>query len=161
MHPERKFIMTNQEIERKFLVTGTGYRAEATDHHHIAQGYLCKDKERTVRIRIRDEHGFITIKSACADLSAEHFAHYEWEREIDVCDARELLARCLPGIIEKTRYVIPAADGLCWEVDEFEGRLSGLVLAEIELPSESHPISRPAWLGDEVTTDPRYYNANL
>lgn len=162
------FNMTNTEIERKFLVVGTSYKTHAIKHYEIVQGYLCKDKERTVRVRIRDTRAFLTIKSSSTMQGGQDgLARYEWEKEIPIEDARQLMKLCLPGIIEKTRYVIPAvaedadAEPLYWEVDEFHGRQEGLVLAEIELQSEEQLFRKADFVGEEVTGDPRYYNANL
>ncbi len=151
--------MNNCEIERKFLVTSDSYRAQATRHYSIQQGYLCKDIERVVRIRIRDERASLTIKAAPKEGSITRF---EWEKEIDLADAKELMQKCLPGAIEKTRYIIPVeGSSLKWEVDEFHGRLEGLVVAEIELENESQAYEKPDFVGEEVTENPRYYNANL
>ncbi len=151
-------VMQNTEIERKFLVTNTSYRTQATDHYEIVQGYLCKDKERTIRVRIRGGRAFLTIKSARCQSGIVRF---EWEKEIDVADARELLDLCLPGIIEKTRYIVPAEDGLKWEIDEFHGRLEGQTLAELELPAADYPYTKAGFAGEEVTGNPKYYNANM
>ena len=154
--------MHNTEIERKFLVSSDAFKAEAKTHYEIEQGYLCKDSDKTVRVRIRDHQAFLTIKSCTL---REGLAKFEWEREIDVADAKELMAICLPGVISKTRYIIPAppcnGEARCWEVDVFHGRLDGRILAEIELGSEDEPFVKPAWLGDEVTGLPQYYNANM
>ena len=154
----------NTEIERKFLVRSEAFKAQATTSYEIEQGYLCKDPNKTIRVRIRDNQAFLTIKSA---ILREGLAKFEWEREIDLADARELLAICLPGVISKTRYIIPAISiqpsdvSRKWEVDVFHGRLDGLVLAEIELGDEHEPYSRPEWLGEEVTGQSQYYNANM
>lgn len=155
--------MQNTEIERKFLVTSDAFLSQATRHYQIEQGYLCKEPSKTIRVRIRDAQAFITIKSG---KMREGIAKFEWEREIDLADARELMNLCLPGAISKTRYIIPAApfegQERCWEVDVFHsGTMSGKALAEIELGSENEPFLRPDWLGDEVTGLPQYYNANM
>lgn len=154
--------MQNTEIERKFLVTSDAFMAEAQTHYAIEQGYLCKDSDKTVRVRIRDSRAFLTIKSSAL---RKGLAKFEWEREIEIEDAKELMAICLPGAISKTRYIIPAppynGEARCWEVDVFHGRLDGRVLAEIELGCEDEPFVKPAWLGDEVTGLPQYYNANM
>ncbi|MCQ2323258.1 MAG: CYTH domain-containing protein [Paludibacteraceae bacterium] len=151
--------MKNLEIERKFLVLDDRYKAFAVRHHEIMQGYLCKDKDRTIRVRIRDNEAFLTIKSA---TNQKGIARFEWERTIDVEDAKQLLQLALPGVIEKTRWIIPAAEpGLEWEVDEFLGRLAGQTLAELELEDETQPFTKPEWLGEEVTGNPQYYNANM
>lgn len=155
--------MQNTEIERKFLVTSDAFLSQATRHYQIEQGYLCKEPSKTIRVRIRDAQAFLTIKSG---KMREGIAKFEWEREIDLADARELMNLCLPGAISKTRYIIPAApfegQERCWEVDIFHsGTMSGKALAEIELGSENEPFLRPDWLGDEVTGLPQYYNANM
>lgn len=154
--------MKNTEIERKFLVNSDAFIAQATEQHEIMQGYLCKEPGKTIRVRIRDERAFLTIKSS---RLREGLAKFEWEREIDLPDAKELMLICLPGAISKTRYIIPAPafEGAprCWEVDVFHGRLAGRVLAEIELGDENEPFLRPDWLGEEVTGQPQYYNANM
>lgn len=144
-----------KEIERKFLVVGTSFVDTATASHTIAQGYLSTDPDRTVRVRVLDDTGFITIKTRNSGA-----VRGEWEYGIPVDDARELLSACLMTL-EKTRYVIPSAEGLRWEVDVFTGRLAGLALAEIELPEEDTPFSKPDFIGEEVTGDPRFYNSNL
>ena len=149
----------NQEIERKFLVVSDAFKEEAVKKQEIAQGYLSKDEARTVRVRIKDDKAFLTIKS---DAKENSIARFEWEREIDPSDAQELLKLCLPGIIVKTRYIIPTDNNRKWEVDVFHsGKLEGKVLAELELESENEPYERPAWLGAEVTGQPEYYNMNM
>lgn len=150
--------MNNTEIERKFLVTSDAFRAQATMQYEIMQGYLCKEPGKTIRVRIRDTRAFLTIKSS---RLREGLAKFEWEREIDLADARELMQLCLPGAISKTRYIIPTSNERKWEVDVFHGRLDGLVLAEIELGDEHEAFERPDWLGEEVTGQPQYYNANM
>jgi len=145
------------EIERKFLVRGD-FKTFASRHYHIAQGYLSRDPERTVRVRIRDNQGFLTIKGKSSESGMSRF---EWEREIPLAEAQALLELCLPVVIEKTRYIIPEKSGLSYEVDEFHGVHTGLCLAEIELHSEDEAFDKPAWLGEEVTGDLRYYNAFL
>jgi len=154
--------MKNTEIERKFLVVDEGFKAQATNSYEIMQGYLCKEQGKTIRVRIRDERAFLTIKSG---RLREGLAKFEWEKEIELADARELMELCLPGAISKTRYIIPSdsfdGEARCWEVDVFHGRLEGRVLAEIELGSEFEPFRRPEWLGAEVTGQPQYYNANM
>ena len=152
----------NTEIERKFLVVSDAFKAAAVSSYEIMQGYLCKDPEKTIRVRIRDAQAFLTIKSSSL---REGLAKFEWEKEIDPEDAKELMRLCLPGVISKTRYIIPAApyegSARCWEVDVFHGRLDGRILAEIELGNENESFERPEWLGDEVTGLPQYYNANM
>ena len=163
----------NTEIERKFLVKSDAFIAQATTSYEIMQGYLCKDPEKTIRVRIRDTRAFLTIKSS---LLRDGIAKFEWEKEIDLSDAKELMKICLPGAISKTRYIIKVkgerlkvkgertkdkGDSLKWEVDVFHGRLEGRVLAEIELSDEDEAFERPDWLGEEVTGQPQYYNANM
>ncbi len=146
-----------QEIERKFLVTGE-FKHEAVDSVHIAQGYLSSAPERTVRIRVKGDRGFLTIKGQ-SDITGT--TRFEWEKEIDVGDARNLLELCERGKIDKIRFIIPAANGRKWEVDEFHGDNEGLVVAELELGSADEKFERPSWLGREVTSEAKYYNAML
>lgn len=145
-----------QEIERKFLVSGD-FKQSAKTALRITQGYLCSDPERTVRVRIKGEKGFITIKGRC---SASGVSRYEWEKEIPVSEVLELLELCKEGVIDKTRYLIEVG-GHVFEVDEFYGDNEGLVLAEVELSSEDEAFEKPEWLGEEVTGDIRYYNSML
>jgi len=147
-----------KEIERKFLVSGDFFKKEATTVQHIVQGYLSTVPERTVRVRIKGDQGYITIKGKCSTSGASRF---EWEKEISVEDAKHLLLLCEPGVIDKSRYLIPEAGGLTFEVDEFYGDNQGLILAELELPEEDTSYISPPWLGKEVTGDKRYYNAML
>lgn len=144
------------EIEHKFLVSGP-YKHLATDISHIVQGYLSDDPERTVRIRIRDDEAFITIKGPS---SSDGLSRLEWEQPIPLDQARQLLALCLPGTIDKHRHIVPY-EGHRWEVDEFHGHLEGLTLAELEVPSADTEFVAPPFLGPEVTGDPRYYNSQL
>lgn len=147
------------EIERKYLVTSDSYKQMAVARYHICQGYISREKTGTVRIRITDDKAYLTIKGKPA---AGHFARYEWEKEIDVQEAKELMQLCQGTIIDKTRWIVPAAeDGLKWEVDEFHGKHEGLTLAEIELTSEEQEVEKPNFVGEDVTSDPRYYNANM
>lgn len=149
----------NQEIERKYLVNGESYKQMAVAHHHICQGYISREKTGTVRVRITDDKAYLTIKGKPA---VGHFARYEWEKEIDVAEAQELMKLCQGTIIDKTRWIVLAKeDGLKWEVDEFHGKHEGLVLAEIELESEEQVVELPMFVGKEVTDDPQYYNANM
>jgi len=145
------------EIERKFLVNSEAYKNESRQKTTIIQGFLNTDPERTVRIRIRGEMGFITVKGKSNDTGTTRF---EWEDNLNIKDARTLLNFCEPGIIEKTRYEVSVGKSL-YEVDEFHGENEGLVIAEIELKSETAPFQKPDWLGAEVTGDIRYYNSNL
>jgi len=145
------------EIERKFLVLSDAFKWVSTSQNQIAQGYLNSDPERTVRIRIKNNQGFLTIKGIS---SASGLSRMEWEQPIDLEDAKVLLALCEKGAIIKTRYEVPVGKHT-YEVDVFEGENEGLVLAEIELGSETEAFSVPDWLGKEVTNDPRYYNSYL
>jgi CYTH domain-containing protein len=144
------------EIERKFLVCGE-FIDQATETTEIVQGYLSSLPDRTVRVRVRGEKGYITVKGL-ADGSG--IARYEWEKEIPVEDARELLKLCEPWPVEKTRYLVPYG-GHIIEVDVFHGANIGLVMAEIELRSADEVFEKPPWLGEEVSGDPRYYNSAL
>lgn len=146
-----------QEIERKFLVKGD-YKPYVIKEAKIIQGFLSLVPERTVRVRITGDKGFLTIKGIG---NASGVSRFEWEKEISEEDARSLLELCEPGIIDKTRFTVPEAGGLKFEVDEFHGDNEGLTVAEIELPAEDHPFEKPEWLGEEVTGDTRYYNAML
>ena len=147
-----------QEIERKFLVEGDAYRALALDSSRISQGYISSGNGRTVRVRIRDQRGYLTIKGPSADGG---LSRYEFETEIPLADARELLDICEPGVIEKTRYLVRAHDGHIFEVDEFYGDNAGLVMAEVELRSADEPYVKPHFIGREVTGDRRFYNSHL
>lgn len=145
----------NRETERKFLVRGDFPRDEGV---RIVQGYLGSAPERTVRVRICGDKGFLTVKGIASESGMSRF---EWEREISIADAESLLAIAEPGVIEKYRWLVPASDGHTFEVDEFHGDNEGLIVAEIELGSEDEAFARPAWLGDEVTGIDRYYNSML
>jgi adenylate cyclase len=145
------------EIERKFLVTGDAWRDDVTQTLSLRQGYLPSDGEHTVRVRLEDDTGVITIKGRRSGAVREHS-----EATIPAEIAEQMLDRfCARPLIEKRRHLIPAADGLKWEIDEFLGENAGLVLAEIELPDETATFERPEWLGADVTDDGRYYNARL
>jgi adenylate cyclase len=145
-----------QEIERKFLVKGD-FKPFAYKSSRVIQGYLCSVPERAVRVRVKGEKGFLTIKGIG---NKEGTSRYEWEREIPVSEAEELLKICEPGVIDKTRYLVKQDDHT-FEVDEFYGENEGLVVAEIELKSETDVFEKPDWLGKEVTGDVRYYNVML
>ena len=150
--------MNNLEIERKFLVTGP-FKDKAYDATRIQQGYIASGRGRTVRVRVRGDKGYLTIKGP-SDRAG--LARFEWEKEITVGDANELMRICEPGIIDKTRYLVKSPDGRhVWEVDEFLGENKGLVVAEIELKSEDQAFEKPDWIGEEVTLDKRYTNSNL
>lgn len=148
--------MAFREIERKFLVAGD-FRGEVSSADRIVQGFLNSAPGRTVRVRLRGGRGWLTVKGPAKDL-----VRFEWEREIPAAEAEQLLALCEPGVIDKTRHLVPSADGRhTWEVDEFHGDNAGLLVAEIELASADEPFERPAWLGAEVTEDHRYCNSSL
>ncbi|MCD7900969.1 MAG: CYTH domain-containing protein [Bacteroides sp.] len=144
------------EIEHKFLVKGN-YKDQAYSHARITQGYLNDDPERTVRIRMYGEKAYITIKGAS---NAAGTARFEWEKEIPVSEANQLISLCLPGVIDKTRYLVKNGDHT-FEIDEFYGDNQGLVLAEVELKEENELFEKPDFIGREVTGDPRYYNSQL
>jgi adenylate cyclase len=146
-----------QEIERKFLVISDAYKSQASKQTRITQGYLSSIPERTVRVRIKGDKGYITIKGIGNESGASRF---EWEKEIPVDEVKELLKICEPGVIDKTRYEIKSGNHT-FEVDEFYGENEGLTVAEIELSSEDDSFQKPNWLGEEVTGDPRYYNSML
>jgi len=143
------------EIEQKYLVRNDSYRGMSTSVREIRQSYLSRVPERTVRVRTVDDKGFITVKGLTRGL-----VRLEYEYEIPVTDARELLTLCEPPVIEKRRYIVDYA-GKKWEVDEFMGHLYPLVVAEIELNSEDEQYEIPPFIGKNVTGDPRYYNSNL
>ncbi len=156
----------NIETEKKFLVKDDEYKAQAVKSYRIRQGYLAHDSGRTVRVRIRDDKGFLTIKGP----SIIPGSRPEWEKEISLQEAEDLFALCKPGSVDKTRWIVPAdsfaslgmtSTPRCFEVDEFHGENDGLVMAEIELGSPDEPFERPSWLGKEVTDDRRYYNGYL
>ena len=143
-------------MERKVWVEGE-CRSEASGKTRIVQGYICSDKGRTVRVRIRGDKGYLTVKGAA---SATGLSRYEFEREVPLEDAEQMLRLCEPGAIDKERYLVPCGQHT-WEVDVFHGPNEGLIVAEIELSAEDEPFERPAWLGKEVSGDRRYYNSML
>jgi adenylate cyclase len=145
-----------QEIERKFLVNGA-FKPFSTKATRITQGYLSSVPERTVRVRIKGDKGYITVKGIGNQSGASRF---EWEKEISVNEAEELLSICEPGVIDKTRYLVPVG-GHTFEVDEFYGENQGLIIAEVELKAEDEGFEKPSWLGLEVTGDPKYFNSML
>lgn len=147
----------NQEIERKFLVKGN-FKDLAIKSYQISQGFLSTVPERTVRVRVKDHQGFMTVKGIG---NASGVTRFEWEKEISVEEATSLLAICEPTIIEKTRYIVPSNNNLFFEIDEFLGGNKGLLIAEIELPEENTLFEKPNWLGAEVTGVPKYYNSAL
>ncbi len=144
-----------KEIERKFLVIDSSYLSMASSSNKITQGYLSYDPDATVRVRIKDSRAYITVKSRNHGASRS-----EWEYEIPLCEAEEIISTCKVKCLEKTRYIVPF-DGHLWEVDKFHGGLAGLVVAEIELSREDELFSRPPFLGKEVTHDSAYYNSSL
>ena len=145
-----------QEIERKFLVT-KAFKAQAYAESRIKQGYISSAAGRTVRVRIRDNKGYLTIKGAS---NTEGTSRYEWEKELSLVEAEELMKLCEPGIIDKTRYLVRSGAHV-FEVDEFYGENAGLVMAEVELASENEAFVKPDFIGEEVTGDVRYYNSQL
>ena len=149
--------MRGLEIERKFLVRNDDYKRQAYASSRISQGYICSGHGRTVRVRIRDSRGYLTIKgpSDTAGLS-----RYEFEKEITLDEAQQLMKLCEPGAIDKTRYLVKSG-AHTFEVDEFYGENAGLVIAEVELQSEDEPFEKPTFVGSEVTGNRRFYNAHL
>ncbi len=145
------------EIERKFLVTSNEYKVAAFKKTLIKQGFLNTDPDRTVRIRIKGDRGFLTVKGKS---NAAGTIRTEWEKEIDLSEALGLFKLCEPGTIEKIRYEVKAGKHVI-EIDEFCNENSGLIVAEIELESENEKFIAPSWLGEEVTGDVRYYNSQL
>jgi adenylate cyclase len=146
-----------QEIERKFLVKSEDFKKVASKETRITQGYLSSVPERTVRVRIKGKSGYITIKGIGNESGA---SRYEWEREIPVAEVEELLKICEPGVIDKTRYEVKSGIHT-FEVDEFYGENSGLIVAEVELKSEDQAFTKPDWIAEEVTGDSKYYNSML
>jgi CYTH domain-containing protein len=146
----------NKEIERKFLVKGD-FKKDVVRQERIVQGYISVDPERTVRVRLQGDNGFLTIKSAANEKG---WSRFEFEQRIAPDDAEALLQLCLPGVIDKVRHWIDVA-GHIWEVDVFHGDNEGLIMAEIELSSEEETFEMPDWAGEEVTSNPSYYNAML
>jgi adenylate cyclase len=144
------------EIERKFLIKGD-FKSSISKSERIVQGYLSSVPERAVRVRIKGEKGFLTIKGIGNDSGT---SRYEWEIEISTVDATNLLKICEPGVIDKTRYQVKAGPHT-FEIDEFYGENQGLTVAEVELSSEDEDFEKPKWLGQEVTGDVKYYNAML
>ncbi len=145
------------EIERKFLVKSNEFKEQASSKARIVQGFLNTHPERTVRVRIKGDSGFITIKGISNTSGTSRF---EWEKSIEVNEAESLLALCEEGVLEKTRYEISLGKHI-FEVDEFHGENKGLLVAEVELNSEHETFEKPDWLGEEVTGDIKYYNSQL
>jgi adenylate cyclase len=145
-----------QEIERKFIVSGN-FKPFVSQSIRITQGYLSSVPERTVRVRVKGNKGYITVKGIAGNGGISRF---EWEKEISLSEAQELMEICESGIIDKTRHRIPVGNHT-FEVDEFHGENEGLIIAEIELDSEDEAFEKPSWLGREVTGDVNYYNSTL
>ena len=146
-----------QEIERKFLVKDSRFKELAFSSSRIAQGYICSSRGRTVRVRIRDEKGYLTIKGPAGENG---LSRYEWEKEITFDEAQELMKLCEPGMIDKTRYLVQSGSHV-FEVDEFYGENEGLIVAEVELSSENESFEKPDFIGEEVTGIAKYYNSFL
>ena len=145
------------EIERKFLVKSNAFKSEAFKQTRIVQGFLSTNKKRTVRVRLKDGIGFLTIKGKS---SKNGLSRFEWEKEISKTEAESLLKLCKKGIIDKLRYEIKV-EKHTFEVDEFFGKNKGLIVAEVELNDETEEFTKPNWLGEEVTGDVKYYNSQL
>ncbi len=150
--------MAHYETERKFLVVGE-FKSQSYNATRIQQGYIASNNGRTVRVRIRGDKGYLTIKGPSG---LKGITRYEFDTEIPLDDARELMEICEPGIIDKTRYLVKSPDGRhTWEIDEFYGDNEGLVLAEVELSHESEEFQKPEFIGKEVTGDRRFYNSHM
>lgn len=149
--------MSGLEIERKFLVKDNSFKQLAYSSSRIQQGYICSGHGRTVRVRRRDRSAFLTIKGPSLDGG---LSRYEFEKEITLDEAKQLFCLCEPGLIDKTRYLVRSGSHT-FEVDEFYGDNEGLVMAEVELSSPDEPFEKPAFIGQEVTGDRRYYNSHL
>ncbi|MCB4807157.1 CYTH domain-containing protein [Tamlana sp. 62-3] len=145
------------EIERKFLVKSDAFKHEAHKQTRIVQGYLNSNKNRAVRVRLKGDTGFLTIKGTS---SANGLSRFEWEKEISKHEAEALLNLCEPGIIDKIRYEVKVKTHT-FEIDEFFGENEGLTIAEVELTSEDESFEKPLWLANEVTGDPKYYNSQI
>lgn len=157
LQQEKKSEAIVIEIERKFLVISEDYRKQAVAKTHIVQGFLNTDANRTVRIRIKGDQGFLTVKGKSSKSGTTRF---EWEKEISVADAQQLLELCEDILLEKMRYKVPFGNHI-FEVDEFHAVHQGLIIAEVELQDENEKFEKPHWLGQEVTGDVRYYNSWL
>lgn len=150
--------MAGMEIERKFLVKKKeDFKSKASSSSRIRQGYLVSGRGCSVRVRIRDDRGYLTIKGPSRNGG---LTRYEFEKEITLNEAEQLMQLCEPGIIDKTRYLVPCGNHV-FEVDEFYGDNEGLVMAEVELKSEDEPFERPSFIGQEVTGDRRFYNSHM
>lgn len=154
--PQTFFAKMHFEIERKFRVKGD-FRPFATSSSHIQQGYIASGNGRTVRVRIRDDKGYLTIKGPGG---SDGLKRYEFEKEIPLADAQDLMFICEPGVIDKVRYLVPVGQHT-FEVDVFAGDNEGLIMAEVELGAEDESFERPDWLGEEVTGDRRFYNSHM
>jgi len=157
MWKQIKPLTMAQEIERKFLVKNNDFKKQAFSKTRIIQGYLSSVPERTVRVRIMGEHGFITIKGIGNESG---ISRYEWEKEIPREDAKALLELCEPGVIDKTRYNVKSGKHI-FEIDEFYADNEGLIVAEVELSSENEDFEKPNWIDKEVTGISKYYNSSL
>ena len=146
-----------QEIERKFLVKSNDFKNEAICNTRIVQGFLNTHPERTVRVRIKGDKGFITVKGISNKSGTTRF---EWEKEIRINEAEQLLKICESGTIDKIRYEVKKGSHV-FEVDEFFGENEGLIVAEVELNDENEQFDKPDWLGEEVTGQLKYYNSQL
>lgn len=146
-----------KEIERKFLVTSEDYKKQAFRNYRISQGFLNTDPERTVRIRLKDNKGVLTVKGMSSE---DGLSRFEWETEISPYEARALLNLCEDAVIDKMRYEVRSGDHV-FEIDEFFGANEGLIIAEVELKHEDEQFEIPKWIGDEVTGDIRYYNSQI
>ena len=146
-----------QEIERKFLVKDDSFKELAFSFSRIAQGYICSTRGRTVRVRIRDDKGYLTIKGPAGENG---LSRYEWEKELPLAEAQELMKLCEPGMIDKVRYLVQCGKHV-YEVDEFYGDNEGLVIAEVELKHENESFEKPSFIGEEVTGIVKYYNSFL
>ncbi len=145
------------EIERKYLVRSNAFKKKATDHFTIIQGFLTTDPHRTVRVRLKNNNGFLAVKGIS---NASGMSRFEWETVIPQDEANDLLLLCVPPLLEKIRYIVPIGSNV-FEVDEFKGVNEGLIIAEIELNHETDKFHLPDWLGTEVTGDIKYYNSQL
>ncbi|TYA74320.1 CYTH domain-containing protein [Seonamhaeicola marinus] len=145
------------EIERKFLVASNDFKQEAIRSTRIIQGFLNTDKERTVRVRLKGDKGFLTVKGKSSN---DGLSRFEWEKEITDEEAKSLLNICESGVIDKIRYEVQVKNHI-FEIDEFFGDNKGLIIAEVELNSEHETFVKPGWLGEEVTGDVKYYNSQL
>ena len=145
------------EIERKFLVVDDSYKQLSYASSNIVQGYICSERGRTVRVRIKDDRAYLTIKGPSVNGG---LSRYEFEREIPLEDGQQMMQLCEPGIIDKTRWLVKSGKHT-FEVDEFHGFNEGLVVAEVELAYEDEPYEKPDFIGKEVTGDRRYYNSQL